>query len=79
MINIQSERVFLLSEGPRTLGVEKSYQRLYSYVVYGVSVKDQLGRRQVVYLEKVQLPGGIATSVEAYLRFLNQVNAVSQS
>ena len=79
MIEIGQEQVFLLSEGPRVIGVEKSYHTLYRYVTNGVPVCGSRSRRRVVKLESVQLPGGIATSVEAYTRFIQQLNKESSS
>jgi len=75
-IDVKTETVFLLSDGVRIKGVQKSYRSLYRYVTDGVPVMDRFGRRVVIRLAKVELPTGMATSVEAYYRFIEQLTVV---
>ncbi len=71
MIDIPNEDVFLLSEGPKKVG--KSRTRLQTYICEGVRI-DKDPSKPLVYLERCELPGGRATSVEAYNRFLIAIN-----
>lgn len=71
-IDIEREDIFLLSDGPSR--VKKSYSTLKRYIDTGV-------RNQstgiVVRLASIYLPTGLATSIQAYRRFLMQLNGIS--
>jgi hypothetical protein len=66
------EDVFPLSEGPSRVG--KSYHSLYRYVK-GVAVKTDGGDSVLVKLETIKLTSGLATSMEAWHRFIKDLNA----
>ena len=68
MIDLNTEDVFLLSQGPKK--VNKSATRLRSYINRGWPEKAPIAR-----LESCQLTEGTATSVEAFKRFLIAINA----
>lgn len=73
MIDPATETVLMLSSCKRQAGIRKSYRSLLRYVKEGVPVVDARGRSAVVRLAWVQLPNGIATSLEAYRRFIAQL------
>lgn len=77
-IDIEAEDVFLLSEGQRKQAVGKSYTRLREYIVNGVPIADENGRRIMIKLESIKLPTGLATSVEAYGRFIRRLNGAAE-
>lgn len=69
MIDPATETVFLLSDGVRTPGVSKSYRSLYRYVTVGAQ-----GCSRLVKLDHIRTPSGMATSVEAYWRFIRDLS-----
>lgn len=72
MINPLVEQVMPLSELRRHLPTKPHYQTLLEWCKLGR--KNQVtGQR--VRLEHVQLPSGQASSLEAYLRFIQRLNA----
>lgn len=72
MINPLREQVMPLSELRRHLPGKPHYQTLLEWCKLGR--KNQVtGQR--VRLERVQLPSGHASSLEAYLRFIERLNA----
>jgi hypothetical protein len=64
-----TETMFLLSDGARQPGIGKSYSSLYRYARHGVRRGDQVTR-----LESIRTPTGLATSLEAYQRFIEKLN-----
>ena len=67
MIDPATETVLMLSSCKRQAGIGKSYRSLLRYT-RGV----RRGHRRIC-LECIQTPTGLATSVEAYRRFINQL------
>lgn len=70
-IDLENEQVFLLSEGPKRVG--KSEDRLRNYINAGYHVDNDKSNPRC-FLGSCQLPAGRATSVEAYRRFLIDIN-----
>jgi hypothetical protein len=68
MIDPETEDVFPLSDGPKKVG--RSADSLRIYINRGVERDDG----EVVYLELFNLPGGAATSLQAWYRFLRAIN-----
>jgi len=76
-IDPHKEDVFPLGESPRRLG--KTTKRVREYINEGVVVRnlDEHGVetfKETVYLQPIRLPGGIGTSLEAYNRFLEDLD-----
>lgn len=74
MIDIATEDIFPFSQAHAKLNL--SPQTLRNYADKGV-INVTSGER--VYLETVQLPSGKATSVEAYHRFVKNINGVGDT
>jgi hypothetical protein len=72
MINPLSEQVMPLSVLRRHLPGKPHYQTLLEWCKLGRK-NQNTGLR--VRLERVQLPSGQASSLEAYLRFIERLNA----
>lgn len=68
-IDQTKEDVFQLSDGPKK--VSKSYWTLRSFILHG---KQRSSDGKIIYLERIELTGGLATSVEAYNRFISRLN-----
>lgn len=76
-IDPRTETVFLLSEA-RHHGIRKSYRSLHRYVTEGVPVMNAIGRRVVIRLARIDLPTGMATSLEAYHRFVEALTSAQK-
>lgn len=70
-IDIEAERVFLLSDGKTIPQVNQSYHSLRRYIKVGC-VNQTTG--EVVCLPSAILPGGMGTSIEAYQWFIRELN-----
>lgn len=66
-IDAKTEDTFLIANSEAKIG--KSYYSVHKYIRYGVE-KD--GRK--IFLQSIDLPGGLGTSVEAYYRFVEEMN-----
>tara|TARA_R100000306_G_C4333060_1_gene121281 strand:+ start:53 stop:277 length:225 start_codon:yes stop_codon:yes gene_type:complete len=69
-IDIRHEEPEFLKEFARGLPQKPSYNTIYEWCTKGRTNRSGV----VVYLEYIALPGGFATSQEAYYRFLEALN-----
>ena len=65
------ERPVLLGNLGKRLGQRMPYQTVYSWVSKGL-LNTHTKKRH--YLATIRLPSGLATSIEAYMRFLRKLN-----
>ena len=70
-IDPRNETVFLLSDGPSTVG--KSMSSLRRYIMQGIH-RQKDPKEPKVYLASFEMPEGMATSTEAYNEFLIAIN-----
>jgi hypothetical protein len=68
VIDLTTEPLLMLSGCKRQAGIGKSYRSMHRYVRQGV----RRGGR-VVKLAVIQTPTGMATSLEAYRRFIAEL------
>ena len=76
-IDPSKEQIFLLGESPSKIG--KSRNCVWNYIRHGYPVKREKEVVTTIYLETIQTPTGLATSIQAYNRFLMDIDRASKN